>query len=138
MERLFKCRIVGGELVPFDGAAWREALRSWPHQILYAEFQDEKRVRSTRQNRYWWRVCIPAIAECWQHDKGWAAVPPKDTVHGALVQAVFGTVDTPLGPQRLSSTQLTTEQFSELIDWTRTYAINAYDVYIPSPNEVPA
>lgn len=138
MERLFRCRIVDGELMPFDVAAWRETLRSWPHQILYAELQDEKRIRTNRQNRYWWRVCIPAIAECWQHDKAWAAPPPASTVHGALVQAVFGTVDTPLGPQRVSSTQLTTEQFSELIEWTKGYARDKYNVHIPEPNEVPA
>lgn len=135
MERLFRARIVDGALRPFDVPAWEEALRTWPHSILWVALQDEKRVRTNAQNAYWWGVVLPVIGQCWQHQKQWPAPPATATVHDALMRAVFGVMDTPVGPARRSSRELTVEEFTQLIDWTRTYAWETYRVRIPEANE---
>ena len=136
MERLFQAKIVDGALQPFDLVGWTEALHSWPHKILWVALQDEQVRRTSAQNRYWWSVVVPTVGQCWQHEKKWDAPPAREVIHGALVKAVFGTVDTPLGPERKSSRDLTLQQFTELIDWTRDYCWTRYRVRIPEAHEV--
>lgn len=135
MERLFRGRAVLGEFKPDDPAAYREGLINWPHAVVFVALQDEKRVRSNAQNRYWWGTCVPTVLSCWKEKFPKYTFNPQ-AVHGALVQARFGRVWTPLGPQRVSSTVLTTEEFADLIEWTKDYAREEFDVYIPEPNEV--
>lgn len=131
----FRCRAQDGELQPFETSVFKAALEGFGARVVYVELADEKRTRSNQQNKYWWSVVVPTIAQCWQHDKGWSVPPAKSVVHGALIRAVFGTVETPLGPERRSSTDLTTQEFTDLIEWTREYARDKYRVEIPLPGE---
>jgi hypothetical protein len=134
----FRCAAKIGFLEPFSPQLWREAIKLFEGRTVYVTFEDEARARTSSQNRYWFGIVVPAIGECWKREKGWAAVPDKGVIHDALVRALFGTTETPLGPARRSSRDLTTQQFTDLIEWTRDYAREKYAIEIPSPGGEPA
>lgn len=138
MERIFKGRPVDGDFKPFELSVWRETLLNWPHATVYAILQDEERMKTRQQEKYWHGVIVPIVEQCWMHEMGWACPPPKGVTHGALVGAIFGKVDTPLGPERRSSATFTFEEYSILIDGAKDYAMRKYRVRIPEPNEGPA
>lgn len=116
---------------------WSEWLVKRKGQRLEVELRDEAAIRSSRQNRYYWGVCIPFIQECWQRDSGAALPLPKDAVHDALVRALAETEEqmTPLGPGRRSSSSMTVAEFTRLIDAVREYALTKYESHIPTPEE---
>lgn len=135
MERLFRGRIIDGEFRADDPATRRELLLEWPHPVIYESLQDEERIRTRQQEKFWHGVVVPIVEQCWMHEKGWAAPPAKGVVHGALVRAVFGEIETPLGPERRSSTTLTIKEYGTLIEWAGDYLLRKYKVLIPLPNE---
>lgn len=130
-----RCRLTPEGLFPFNKQAWEEMRNGWGSAQAWVELKTEERLRSDRQNRYWRGVIVPAISACWQKAKGWAVPLALPIVHGMLIEAFFGKIETPLGFTRVSSTMLTTVEMSELIDWAREYARTTYDCNIPTPEE---
>jgi hypothetical protein len=104
-------------------------------QVVKVEILTPKQIHSRQQENYWHGVIVPMILACWLNEKEWAVQPTHESVHGRLVRAVFGEVDTPLGPERKSSTNLTIEQYSELIENGKNYLWARYGVTAPEPNE---
>ena len=104
-------------------------------QVVKAEILTPRQIHSRRQENYWHGVIVPMILACWLAEKEWAIPPDHGTVHGRLVGVVFGMVDTPLGPERLSSTPLTIQQYSTLIKRGVEYLHMKYGVVAPEPNE---
>lgn len=129
-----RCRRVMDSLVPLDTAS-AYAIKAWPKDVIDVELQDARRMHSRQQEKFWWGVAVPIIMECWRHEKEWAVAPSKDVAHGALVRAVFGEIQTPLGPERRSSKDLTLEEYSQLIEWARDYLLTKYKVNLPEPGE---
>lgn len=129
-----RCRRVADSLVPADTAA-AFAIKAWKSDLINVELQDEKRMHSRQQAKFWWGIVVPTISELWRQEKGWAVAPDKSVIHGAIVGAVFGLVETPLGPTRRSSTTLTLEEYMELIDWAKSYCLEKYKVSLPDPSE---
>ena len=90
------------------------------------EFRKRRTKRSDRQNRYWWGVVIPLIAEhCgYSHDE----------MHEALKAKFLGTEDMSRGLLRIGSTaKLDTQAFAELTDRVVLWAAGDLGVIIPPP-----
>ena len=104
-------------------------------RVVKVEILTPKQIHTRQQEKYWWAVIVPMILACWAHEMGWTVLPDKEVVHGRLVSAVFGTVDTPLGPERVSSRNLTVEQYTKLIEAGKDYLWAKYKVTAPEPNE---
>ena len=104
-------------------------------QLVKVEVLSPKQLHSRQQEKYWHGVIVPMILACWLAEKEWAVKPNHDTVHGRLVRAVFGEIETPLGPERMSSTNLTVEQYSELIERGIEYLMDRYKVTVPPCRE---
>lgn len=89
--------------------------------------------RSTKQNRWWWGIAVPLIAHELGYDKH-----EHEAVHYALVAKCFGTTFDPVMQQeipKVRSSQLTTVQFSELMDWAVRWAAQEHGIDVPLPNE---
>lgn len=129
-----RCRRVSDALVPTDSAS-AYAIKSWKTDVINVELQDERRMHSRQQEKFWHGVICPAVAELWRQDKEWSFTPDKGVVHGAFMVAVFGVVRTPVGEARRSSTTLTLEEYSQLIEAAREHAWTKYHVTLSEPGD---
>jgi hypothetical protein len=112
--------------------AFRQHLRSLDGQVVEVIVRPKQSQRSSEQNRYLW-YANTIIAEHLGYDKH-----EKDLVHYALLQKCYGvrhdeTLDVDV-PARTSS-QLTTKEFSEYMDWLVRYAAMELDIVLPLPGE---
>jgi len=86
--------------------------------------------RSLDQNAYWWSVPVRILAEhCGYTDA---------QMHYALLGECFGYVAGPQGkpvPVKPSSSDLSVEEFSRLIEWCLDWAASELGVYIPAPDK---
>jgi hypothetical protein len=89
--------------------------------------------RSDGQNKWWWSIAVPLIAHELGYDKH-----EHELVHYALVSKCFGTTfDQKLKQDipNVRSSQLTTVQFSELMEWAVRWAAQEYGIDVPLPGE---
>lgn len=89
--------------------------------------------RSDKQNRWWWGIAVPLIAHELGYDRH-----EHEQVHYALVAKCFGTRFDAVLKQELPnarSSQLTTVQFAELMEWAVRWAADEHGVVVPLPNE---
>jgi hypothetical protein len=99
------------------------------HEIILRKF---KARRSAAQNRYWWGVVIPVLAECWQcshqdaHDRVTLEFVGQAREIGGKALTVPG-----------STSALSTSQFNQLVQSVQQYAAFEYGKNIPDPNEWP-
>ena len=127
----------GGVLQVYDEAKWHQALDKRSGKRVWVELLSEAQIRSNQQNRRWWGLIVPAVQECWQRDRGDTLPLPKEAVHDALVAAFGGgMVKTPLGRARRSTTSMSTEEFTALMEAVEEYALHKYQMVIP--DEEPA
>ena len=87
--------------------------------------------RSLAQNAYWWAVPVEIMAEFMGED--------RPATHYALLGECFGYhLNEKVGkqvPNKGSSSALTVEEFSALIEWCPPWAMTTFGVSIPLPNE---
>ena len=87
--------------------------------------------RSLAQNSYWWSTPVEIMAEYMGED--------RTATHYALLGECFGYHWSDLlkrdVPNKGSSSALTTEEFSQLIEWCPVWAMHTFGVQIPLPNE---
>lgn len=90
--------------------------------------------RSLDQNAWVWGCAYPLLCETLGYD-----MHERDDLHYALVEKCFGShIDPRLGvnvPNKRSS-QLTTAEFSEYMEWLVRFAAQEFQCVIPLPNEV--
>ncbi len=89
--------------------------------------------RSLDQNAWWWGVCLPVIADALGYDRH-----EHGALHYALVETCFGsTFDARIGRDvpNARSSELTTAQFSELMEWAVRWAATEHGIVVPLPNE---
>ena len=123
-----------GALLVHDQQRWAHWLTKHRGQLIEVELRDAKAIRSNRQNKFWWAVVIPLVRGQWEREK--ATLISPEFVHDALVGAFGGDWrDTPLGRARRSSTDMTIEEFSKLIEQTSEYLKDQYGCVLPSPEE---
>ncbi len=112
-------------------------------QDIEMELHDKAKIRSDRQNRYWYGCVVKFVAEQWHRegrrmvtDTG-AEVPlPRWAVHDALLLAFGGPmVETPLGMARQSSRDKTVADFSALIETVGAYVLHEYQSVLPSSED---
>lgn len=130
-------RIEDGVLLRLERDAVLSAIRQLPPKTerVVVTIAPLQRARSLRQNAYWWAVVVPLLAE---H----CGYTPTQ-MHYALLGECFGYIDaeTVAGrrlravPVEPSSSALTVEQFTHLIEWVLTWAPTELGVVIPEPNE---
>ena len=107
-------------------AQFRAYVGRFKGEEVEIEFRKRRTKRSDRQNRYWWGVVIPLIAEhCgYSHDE----------MHEALKAKFLGTEDMSRGLLRIGSTaKLDTQAFAELTDRVVLWAAGDLGVIIPPP-----
>jgi hypothetical protein len=114
----------------------RGYLRQLAGQPIDVVVRRHRNKRSDRQNRWHWGIAVPLIAQELGYDKH-----EHEDVHYALVAKCFGThVDPRLNqeiPNKRSSA-LSTEEFSQLMEWEVRWAAQEYGLNIPLPNEAEA
>jgi hypothetical protein len=96
----------------------------WVHVTVQAE----RPKRSLDQLRYWWAVPVKDIAD---H----CGYTPSQ-MHYALLGECFGYTAGPLGqavPVKPSSSELSTAEFSQLIEWVLTWAPSELGVSLEPP-----
>jgi len=83
--------------------------------------------RTDPQNRYYWGVVVPMLAEHFGYT--------KDEMHEALKWQFLKKPEA--APPTVGSTRkLTTEQFNEYIESIQIWAASEFSVVVPDPNEV--
>jgi hypothetical protein len=90
---------------------------------------EHKATRSQKQSRYWWAVAVPLCAD---H----CGYTPSQ-MHYALLGEWGGYVDGPGGkpiPVKPSSSELTVEEFGQLITWILDWAPSELGVFVPEPD----
>lgn len=89
--------------------------------------------RSDKQNRWHWGIAVPLIAQELGYDKH-----EHEDVHYALVAKCFGThFDERLKqdvPNKRSSS-LSTDEFSQLMEWEVRFAAQELGIVVPLPGE---
>lgn len=117
----------------FDRAAFKRAMAMLEPGRYTLRLKRGGTKRSLNQNAYWWSTPVKLLAEhCGYTDS---------QMHYALLGECFGYTVGPTGkpvPVKPSSSDLTVEEFTHLIEWVLTWAPTELGVIIPSPNEVTA
>lgn len=112
----------------------RRLLAAYAGQRVEVVVRKHRSKRSDRQNRWWWKIAVPLIANELGYDRH-----EHEDVHYALVAKCFGThVDklTGLEVPNARSSQLTTKQFSELMEWAVRWAAVEYGLELHLPGEL--
>ena len=109
-----------------DMARYVKTLKGKRVVVAVTEF---KETRSQAQNRFWWAKPVPLCANhCGYTDS---------QMHYALLGECFGYVDGPGGkpiPVKPSSSDLSVEEFAQLITWVLDWAPSELGVFIPEPD----
>lgn len=119
-----------GKLELTDKRAYALALKALPVGPLVVKLKAQRPQRTLDQNSYWWAIPVKLLAEhCGYTDT---------QMHYALLGECFGYTSGPLGqpvPVKPSSSDLTVEEFTHLIDWVLTWGPTELGLVIPAPHE---
>jgi hypothetical protein len=122
-----------GKIAIENPPRWRIALQKLAGKRIEVVIRQPKSKRSLDQNKWWWGIAIPLLADELGYDKH-----EHDGLHYALVSKCFGvTQDTRTGvevPNKRSS-QLTVAEFAELMEWVTRFAAQEWGVVLPLPGE---
>lgn len=124
------------ELLAIELPRRRAYLRSLAGKDVDIVIKVQRNRRSQKQNRWWWGIAIPLIAQELGYEKH-----EHEAVHYALVAKCFGTrFDRVLNQEipNVRSSHLTTVQFAELMEWAVRWAAQEYALIVPLPNEAEA
>ena len=110
---------------------FRKHLRAFVGKPVEVVVRKRRSKRSLEQNAFWWAVPVAIMAEFMGDD-------PEPT-HYALLGECFGyhwneRLKREV-PNKASSSRLTAEEFSQLIEWCPRWALEQFGVVIPLPNE---
>ena len=122
-----------GTLAIRDRDAFVKAMAQLPQGEYWITVERKKAKRSLDQNAYWWAVPVKILAEHCGYT--------ENQMHYALLGECFGYTSGLNGrpmPVKPSSSDLSVEEFTHLIDWCLTWAAAELGVIIPNPNEVAA
>ncbi len=102
-------------------------------RIVVSVKEDRKR-RSLRQNAFWWGVVIPEIADEIGYDRH-----EHEALHYELVKVWAGShrnEKTGLDLPNKRSSELSTEEFSDLLEWAVRFAAEKLGMFILMPSDV--
>lgn len=122
-----------GALMLDEPAKFAETLRHVAGQRVEVLLRKHRTNRSLAYNDYFHAVPVAILSEYWGED--------VEATKLLILGEAFGWHDTKDGhrfPMKPSSSALTNEEFSRLVDWLPTWAMQQFNVTIPLPNEVEA
>lgn len=119
-------------------AEFDDYIHTFEDQRVVLTVRKFREQRSAAQNRWLWGKALPLIAEYCGYDEH-----ETEDLHYDLLGVRFGTVEVeprfPGAPHRVvpakTSSQLTTAEFSEYMDWLVRFAAQKWGVMIPLPDE---
>jgi len=115
MKRLtFLGTVKDGRVYPDDSGALRANLQGWEGKRVSVEVEREYKRRTTQQNRRYWSVIVPCVAELLTKTRDLPI--SSDQAHYLLKAAFLGQVETDLGPVPKSTRNLSTAEFAEYCD----------------------
>jgi len=128
---VFLARVEEGKLVFEQTHRVRRHVRSLEGKLVEVVIRRLRSLRSIQQNKYWHAVPVTIMSEYMGED--------HMATHYALLGECFGyhwneKLYKEI-PNRGSSSALTVEDFSHLIEWCPPWALHEYSVEIPLPNE---
>jgi len=132
---IFLGHITDGHLAWDTGVSdkLREHLHALDGKAVEAVIRPKRSKRSHDQNAWLWGVAYPLLAECLGYDKH-----EHDRLHYALLGECFGTTyDQRFGRElpRVSSSKLTTKEFSDYMEWLVRWSATEHHCVIPLPGE---
>ena len=116
-----------------DADRRRQYLRGLIGRAVEVTVRPPRRQRSLDQNAWIWGVAYPLLGEALGYDKH-----EYPQLHYALLAECFGaTYDQRFGLSvpRVSSSKLTTREFSDYMEWLVRWAACEHGCIIPLPNE---
>jgi hypothetical protein len=131
--------ITKGHLADGCRYAIADILRSLNGKTVEITIKEQKKVRSLKQNAYYFGYVLPPIVNLFQ---GWGNNVNAEQVHEYLKKEVGKLTDTLILPDgetdtyTLSSADLSTIAFEEYLQKVRMWAQD-WDLIIPLPNETP-
>lgn len=134
MVPVFSATVSDSGKLQLDGVQ-RRAMDLWLSTLagkpVVVSIKQERATRSSAQNRYWWGVVVPCLAEhCgYTHDEMHEALKYKFL----RMEAEAMPADL---PKMRSTATLTTKEFTDLIENVIAWAGADLGVMIPLPNEV--
>ncbi len=127
MIPVFHGEVKGGTIHLYKRESWLQRVQSLDGKRVEVIVREHKAKRSDCQNRLYWGVYIPPLAEYCGYT--------HDEMHEAL-RRMFLTVEREGFPPTVkSTTQLNTKEFTEYLDKIEMLACEN-GVHIPNPNEV--
>lgn len=121
------------ELYALEASARRQYLRSLRGQAVEVVVRKPCKQRSHDQNAWLWGVALPLLAD----ELGYRS-DEIELLHYSLLAECFGTTyDTKFGREwpSLTSSQLSTRQFSDYMEWLVVWAATEHGVVVPLPGE---
>jgi hypothetical protein len=120
-----------GRIVFDEPSTFQNYLKTKAGRKIEVLVRPMRNKRSLQQNAYWWAVPVEIMAEYMGEE--------RTATHYALLGECFGYHwNSQLNrdvPNKGSSSALTVEEFSALIEWCPPWALEHFDVHIPLPNE---
>ena len=124
----FNVRVFNGNVIfrKEDKESYAKHLSKLHDTDCVCEITERKKFRTNPQNRYYFGVLIPIIAE-WSGNK-------KDEVHEYL-KAKFLFDKSGKIPRIKSTTELSTKEFSKYWEEITLFFAESFQVVIPAPND---
>lgn len=122
--------VKNGVFKPFYPELQQKQMMALEGKVTIASYRQQAKHRTIPQNKYYFGVVVPILADYCGYTKG--------EMHDALKMkflrkhndTVPGCPDT-----SRSTTDLSTVEFNEYIENIRAWAVNEFMVHIPDPNE---
>lgn len=134
VTRKFKVRVnEAGEIRPLEPGRWITYLASLKSRTVEVAISRPK--RSNAFNAYWWAVVVPLAAELLSVEAKIDPPIPLLLVHYRLVESFGGSISTPLGLVPVRSSDMTTDEFTELSSKAREWMLHRYGVVCPTPDD---
>lgn len=121
------------ELDGIEAMQRKRYLRSLTGKRVGVVVRERRAQRSHNQNAWLWGVALPLLADELGYDEH-----EHETLHYALLGECFGHVYDPRSGQTVlakTSSQLTTKEFAEYMEWMVRWAATEHNCRIPLPGE---
>ncbi len=127
-DRIFFGKIEQGKLKLRDKARFDMLCSLLDGREIKVELSEAKKTRSNQQNRWYWGVIIPMIAEhqgceVWEYEQ----------VHFELKRLILGVQKKGKLEIVKSSAKMDTLEFTEYVETVRRWAVKELGVVIPDP-----
>lgn len=124
-----------GLLILDEPGRWAGVLAAWKGRAVSVEIEAVRMQRSSAQNRWYWGVIVPAVAD--YLSAGRALPISRDDAHYLLRGAFLGREPSPhgLGGLPKSTRTLTTDEFGTYCERIQAHAASEWALNIPSPGD---